>query len=185
MQKRMHADNHGILFDFLYDTEFRWDPHIPRDSDRASDGRFLRVRFAEECGMELPPGYEDHPCSFLEFAIALAYSIDDEIMYDPDNPEQVATWFWLIFGNLGLDAFTDAKMVIDGMYAYDSVTEIVDRAMDRTYEYNGYLGMFPLRKPRMDQRHVEIWYQANAYFIENFFEREELSWGEDMSAVGM
>ena len=166
----MHADNYGILFDFLYDTEFRWPMDIPRDSDRASDGRYLRVRFSEETGLELPEDWNDHPCSFLEFAAALAYSIDDEIMYDADNPEQVATWFWMIFENLGLDKFTDVRMVIDGLYAYECVDEIVERVMDRTYEANGYPGMFPLRKPMADQRHVEVWYQANAYFIENFFE---------------
>lgn len=170
MQKRMHADNYGILFDFLYDTEFRWDRRIPRDSDRASDGRSLRAKFAEEEGTTMPEGCEDHPCSFLEFAVALAYAIDDDIMYDPDNPEQVATWFWLMLDNMGLSKFTDARMVIDGMYAYDRVTEIVDVVMERKYAYNGHPGMFPLRKPEMDQRRVEIWYQANAYFIENFFE---------------
>ena len=42
--------------------------------------------------------------------------------------------------------------------------------MSRDFDYNGYPGMFPLRKPIMDQRSVETWYRANAYMIEEYFE---------------
>ena len=170
IQDRMHAGNYGILFDILYDTEFKWDPNIPRDSDRAANGRYLRLRFADESGIEATDEVMAKPCSFLEFAVALAYAIDDKIMYDAENPEQAADWLWEMFGNIELDRFTDEYLKAGGMTAYMYVVSITDRVMSRRYEYNGYLGMFPLAKPEMDQRKVEIWYQANAYFIERYFD---------------
>lgn len=168
--ERMDAHGYEILFDFLYDVEYRWDPDIPRDSDRESDGRDLRRRFSEETGMELPDGWKSHPCSFLEFVVALAFAIDDEIMYDPYNPGQVSEWFWMMMTNLGLDIFDDRTMLENSASSYEEVTRIVELEMGREFDYNGYPGMFPLRKPIMDQRDVETWYRANAYMIEEYFE---------------
>ena len=170
MLTRMHAGNYGMLFDILNDTPFEWDRKIPRDSDREADGRYLRLRFSNESGIEIVDDILEKPCSFLEFAIALAYAIDDRIMYDAENPEQAADWFWMMLENIGLDKYTDEYLMANGLPAHMYVNEITDRVMKRRYEYNGYLGMFPLAKPEMDQRKVEIWYQANAYFIERFFE---------------
>ena len=169
LMERMRAQDYGILFDYLYDTEFTWKKDIPRDADRASDGRLLRLRFGEEANLDIPDGCLEHPCSFLEFLVGLAYEIDDLIMYDADNPDQAADWFWMMSSNIGLTPYRDVKMVIDGKYAYECVNEIISRVIERTYDYNGDKGLFPLRHPEMDQRKVEIWYQANAYMIENFF----------------
>ena len=168
--EKMHASRYGILFDFLYDTEFVWDPAIPRDSDRAENGKYLRETFSEESLMPMPGWYMDEPCNFLEFAVALAMAIDDSMMYDAENPEQAADWFWMMMSNLDLDRYDDEAMLQGGQVAYLTVSEKVNMVMQRRYDYNGYPGMFPLRKPAMDQRKVEIWYQANAYFIENYFE---------------
>jgi hypothetical protein len=170
MQESMRAANYGILFDILYDVEFEWRRDVPRDADRADDGRYLRLRFAEEEGLECKDEWLIEPCSFLEFLISLAYLIDDRIMYDPEKPDQVVDWFWLMMGNARLDACTDDYMMQGGTLAYSMVMEIVNMIMNRAYDYNGYPGLFPLRKPQMDQRKVEIWYQANAYFIEAYFE---------------
>ena len=167
---RMDAKGYDILFDYLYDVEYRWAPDIPRDSDRESDGRDLRRRFSEETGVQLPFGWKDQPCSFLEFAAALAFAIDDEIMYDPCNPEQVSEWFWMMMENLGLDIYDNHMMLENSAASYEAVDSIVEMEMAREFDYNGYPGMFPLRKPIMDQRSVETWYRANAYMIEEYFE---------------
>lgn len=170
MEERMLASNYSILFDFLNDVEFEWSRDIPRDADRADDGRYLRLRFAEETGIDWRKEYLVHPCSFLEFLISLAFLIDDKIMYDPEKPDQVVDWFWLMMSNSKLDAFTDDYILKGSTLAYELMTETVNMIMYRQYDYNGYPGLFPLRKPAMDQRKVEIWYQANAYFIEEYFE---------------
>ena len=170
LQDTMHADSYSVLFDILYDTPFEWSDDLPRDSDRASDGRYLRLKFSNESGMNVYKDWLDDtwPCSFLEFLVALSYSIDDKIMYDPEEPDQPSRWFWEIMGNIGLDEYDDAKMMKDGMLAWYYVNEIMDRVMCRRYDYNGNGGMFPLRRPAMDQRKVEVWYQANAYMIEGY-----------------
>lgn len=170
MQDRMHAPNHGILFDILHDTEFTWSRDIPRDADRAADGRHLRWMFAKETGEDFRDEWAEWPCSFLEFLIALAFSIDEKIMYDPSKPDQISTWFWLMMENVGLDKYDDETLMRDGMLGYMLVGETTSRVMKRRYDYNGSGGLFPLRKPKMDQRKVEIWYQLNAYFIEEYFE---------------
>lgn len=166
----MGDGSHEILFDVMMDTEFRWDPGIPRDADRESDGRFLRLEFAEEEGWELTDEELAIPCSFLEFMAALARTIEDDLMYDPDEPDRAPEWFWEMMENSGLALFDDRYMVEGRTLAYQMAVETMNRVMERRYEPNGDKGLFPLKHPMADQREVEIWYQANAYFIEEFFE---------------
>lgn len=170
MLREMHADRYSILFDILHDTEFTWSSKLPRDSDREADGRYLRLRFANSSDLDI---WEDWlspswPCSFLEFLIALSYSIDDKIMYDPGKPDQASEWFWEMMGNAGLSRFDDKTLMNESSLGWALVYETVERVMGRRYDYNGNGGLFPLKKPKMDQRRVEIWYQANAYMIENY-----------------
>lgn len=170
LQETMNADGYSILFDILYDTKFTWSHRIPRDGDRASDGRYLRLRFANEAGLDIWSDWLDDswPCSFLEFLIALSYSIDDKMMYDPEKPEQAAEWFWEMLSNMGIASYSDERLLQEGMLGWMTVSAIIDKVLGRRYEYNGNGGLFPLRRPAMDQRNVEIWYQANAYMIENY-----------------
>lgn len=170
MYRRMKASGYEILFDILFDTKFVWDPDIPRDEDRAANGRFLRIRFSDESGMELEDDWLEDDCSFLEFMVALALSIEDKIMYDPEFPDQEADWFWMMMDNCGLAKYDDTRMNREGYSAFKDVSDIVMAIMERDYGFNGYPGLFPLAKPKQDQRTVEIWYQANAYMIENFFD---------------
>ena len=169
LHHKMDDGNHSILFDYLHDTEFKWDKSIPRDADRESDGRYLRMRFAEESDFEFADEWLSGPCSFLEFLVALAYSIEDEIMYDPEYPDRSREWFWMMMDNSGLSKFDDKFMKEGRLLASQMVFETVNMIMERRYERNGALGLFPLKNPQMDQREVEIWYQANAYFIEEYF----------------
>ena len=171
MMEEMHAEDYGMLFDVLHDAEFEWDHRkAPRDADRAADGRYLRLRFANESGMDIWEDWLEWPCSFLEFMVALAYSIDDKIMYDPVRPDGPSLWFWDMMRNCGLDRYDDDNMMRGGMLSHMMVSETVTMIMKRRYEYNGNKGPFPLRHPEMDQREVEVWYQANAYYTEKYFD---------------
>lgn len=164
----MHMEKHGILLDLMADTPFEWSPRLPRDADRAADGRYLRQRFADETGERILRSWlgEAWPCSFLEFLVALAYAVVDNISYEPGMPNQVSDFFWEMMSNMELDVYDDSKMVRDSMCAYYYASEIMGKVMGRRYEYNGNGGPFPLKRPKVDQRDVEIWYQANAYMIE-------------------
>ena len=33
---------------------------------------------------------------------------------------------------------------------------------------NGTGGLFPLKRPRVNQRRVEVWYQMSEYLMENY-----------------
>ena len=170
MERLMKGSRYNVLFDIMYDTEFRWKDDIPRDSDRAANGRYLRVRFAEEIGASVNPEWLDWPCSFLEFLVALALAIEDNIMYDPAVPDQETDIFWEMMDNCGLSKLDNESLTLMGMDGYSRADKIMSTVMDRTYDYNGYPGLFPLAKPAMNQRKVEIWYQANAYMFERYFE---------------
>ena len=160
----MDAWDYGVLFDILYETEFVWT--VERDVNRAEDGKDLRIRFAEQSGLPLPGILKDWPCSFLEMLIGLAYSIEEDITYDPQYGDQTAAWFWVMMGNLHLDAMDDAMMFECGHVADAEVRDICETVMNRTYRADGYGGIFPLQDAPEDQRKVEICYQANAYCVE-------------------
>ncbi len=46
------------------------------------------------------------------------------------------------------------------------IEDIIHTFVWRTYNYNGYGGLFPLDDPKEDQRKVEIWYEFCAWVEE-------------------
>lgn len=156
-----------ILFDLLHDVEYNW--HIERDEGRASDGRYLRERFSDESGMKMPWGALDWPCSFLEFVVGLAYSMEDQIMYDPDTPEGPRDWFWMMMENMDLAKCNDDWMREGEILSFMWVMERVNCVIERRYSRDGSGGIFPLEHPRRDQRETEVWMQMNEYCEERFF----------------
>lgn len=143
----------------LYITDFRFS--IPRDVNRAEDGRELRRRFI------LCNGYEDWyetvmehisgPCTVLEMIIALAIRCEESIMDDTQFGNRTGQWFWSMINNLGLGGMTDDSADID------EVDFVVDRFMNRDYEPNGKGGLFTIRRCEIDLRTVEIWVQMLWY----------------------
>ena len=141
----------------LYTTEFVW--LVPNDDNRVGDGRELRYEFLDENNIVDPdPHWMDEPCSFLEMMVALSRRIAFQVDGHPRE------WFWILIENLDLQRCNDA-------YFNDNlrnvVAETIDRVFWRQYYFNGHGGLFPLNHPNQDQRNVEIWYQMNAYLIEN------------------
>lgn len=137
---------------------------MPNDKNRAADGRQLREEFLDQLSTD---EWDSHwmmsDCSMLEMLIALCIRADFQT--DSDAPVRgVGCWFWEIMDNLNLKQYTDS--------VYEPrILESVDRALtivnDRTYKPNGRGGLFPLRRPKEDQRGVELWYQLAAYLLEN------------------
>lgn len=164
LERQMHAQRYRILFDYLYDVEFVWDPSIPMDENRAKDGIFLREEFSVEEGVEEPISAKYWPCSFLEFLIALCRRIENQVMYDPDSGNDASTWFWELMGNAGLDRYDDDWMLAQRGMGSMIVGEKVYEIMLRRYSPTGEGGLFPLEECDTDQRKVEIWCQINDYF---------------------
>lgn len=156
--------SYSRLFHILHNVAFSW--FVPNDDNRGADGLRLRTIFIDE----LFPFEDDDivisgPCSILEVLVALAIRCENDIMLDLERGDRTSTWFWLMLNNLDLTRYTDSA------FTDEAALEIEDKLsifVNREYEFNGSGGLFPLKHPETDQRAVEIWYQMNAYLIENF-----------------
>lgn len=138
----------------MYTKEFVWD--VPNDDNRIEDGKELRYEFVDnEKLMDVDIGWMHLGCSMFELLVALSRRLCFVTEVEP------RFWFWQMIENLGLRGFTDRMRYND-----NSVIEILDAVIWRTYSENGEGGLFPLRNPQKDQRRVEIWYQMNAYVLE-------------------
>lgn len=137
----------------MYTTPYTW--FIPNDDNRAEDGKNLRDEFAEELDIEIhDQEWLDLDCSMLELILGLSRRLS--FLGDGEPRE----WFWLLVDNLGI-RFNDRRS-----YPPDEVEEVLNNVIWRTYKANGSGGLFPLRRPRGDQREVELWYQLNSYLLE-------------------
>lgn len=150
--------NYNQLVRALFNTKYK--AIIPNDINRYDDGIALRESFIVDA--------IDGPCSMLEMLVALAGRID-RMLADECCEDQSYRWFWEMIRNLGLDLYTDeGYMAYGGLYSIDT---ILLRVIERTYAKDGSGGLFPLKRPDNDQRKLEIWYQMNAYLLENYPEK--------------
>ena len=140
----------------LYNTPFVW--VVPNDANRCEDGRDLRHElFNEMAYPELWEKLDEDDVSVLEVLAALA-----ERMSFQWDKFSIHECFVLYLDNLTLTDFLykwtgTASFVVD---------DILTDWMSRNIEPNGERGLFPLERPRSDQRKIEIWYQMAAYLIE-------------------
>lgn len=140
----------------LFTKEFVW--LVPNDDNRIEDGKNLRYEFVDQAGLDdVDLNWVNLGCSMLELMIGLSRRLAFEVEGEP------ADWFWHLIDNLGLRDHTDTYAYSDG-----EINHILDRIIWRNYQYSGEGGFFPLRWVNVDQRSVEIWYQLNAYILENF-----------------
>lgn len=143
--------NHGeydMLTDHLIDVTFEW--YINGDYNRAADGLFLRENLIGE------RSNIDGPCTVLEMLCALAMRMETEYIGDDcDIFEELLT-------NLDLLYFDN------GNYDEIKVGDILDTWMGRKFNYDGIGSIFPLDRPSIDQRDIEIWQQMQEYINENW-----------------
>lgn len=140
---------------WLHNVEFFWT--IRNDENRAAQGVELRALYDYEANnlpmVQLRETTDPESCSVLEMLIGLAKSLAENIG-DGTN-DDIPYYFWEMIKNLHF-RFTEPNM--NG--------EILDRFLSREYAYSGMGGIFPLQGPSGDQRKVELWYQAQSYFME-------------------
>lgn len=139
----------------LHTTEFY--ATVEMDENRAEDGKELRTYFKEATGKD--SSVIDGPCSVFEMMVALSRRYDGEV--GDINAQNVPDIFWGMVKRLNLYEMDDDH------FDQEKVSSILMSFLDRTYEKDGFGGLFPLVNPREDQRKVEIWYQMQAYIIEN------------------
>lgn len=136
------------LLVYLHSREFTWT--IPKDSNRAEDGKDLRWRFVYENHIHIDDELEG-PCSVLEMILALAIRCEESIMDDPAVGDRTGQWFWKMITNLGLGGMSDRMFDIE--YAEDVVT----RFLERDFAPDGQGGLFTIRNCGYDMRKIEFW----------------------------
>lgn len=151
-------DGYTRLFETMYSTEFVWS--VANDENRAIDGIDLRVVYGNWVGIDVPPGWSEWPCSFLEMVIGLAYRMN-EIMYEAYTGDRTAKYFWKMMHNAGLDRFSDSYLK-ERPTGARSLQKRIDTIIYRGYDEHGSPGLFPNFETKKDLRKVELWYQMQA-----------------------
>ncbi len=95
----------------------------------------------------------------LELLIILSRQLSFEMDDGAD------AWFWHLVQVLDFQQFHDRNF---DDFSREEIATTLERVIWRTYEPNGEGGLFPLRNEERDQRKVELWYQLNAYLLEQF-----------------
>ena len=158
VKTRARARTYWSLFRQLYTTIFV--ALVPHDENRIADARDLRYEFlAENEDVQGDPEWMRLPCSMLELLIILSR----QLSFEMDDPVDV--WFWHLIETLGLEQYNDREY---NEQAEEAIRVALDRVIWRNYKPNGQGGLFPLQHPDRDQRKVELWYQLNAYLLEQF-----------------
>jgi hypothetical protein len=146
---------HWRLLKLLYTREFVW--FVPNDDNRIADGTDLRIEFIDSTQLQdVDPSWIRLPCSVLELMIALSRKLSF------NSGWAYPGCFWGLLDNIQLKQYNDRRN-----YSEDTIQDILDTLIFRTYKYDGRGGLFPLRDGREDQRRVELWYQMCAYILEN------------------
>jgi hypothetical protein len=142
------------MFEGLFNEPFvAW---IPNDDNRASEGQGLRDRYKNETHREISRKLYFSDCNFLEMMVALAHRFAWEIVaLDETVEENIPPCFWTMVNNLEL-------MPNSSNYKKLAVVN------KREYFPSGKGGLFPLENHREDQTKVELWYQMQAYVMENY-----------------
>ncbi len=156
VKRRTASRTHWSLVRQLFTKEFVW--LVPNDDNRVEDGRDLRQEFLDEREIVDPDlAWMGLGCSMLEMLIALSRRLSFEAEGEP------RVWFWHMLGNLDLTQFNDEEY---NELHQQGIDAALDQVIWRTYSPNGSGGLFPLKRPKENQRTVEIWYQLSAYLLE-------------------
>lgn len=149
------------LIKYLYMTEFKY--VLPMDVNRCKDATaILYLKYLNDMGIEydVRTVYE-REVSVLEVLIALSFRCERDIMGEPGSYED-DKWFWIMLENLGLFEYENDR------FNEDDVNYILQKWMNREFNYDGNGSIFPLFRPKRDQREIEIWDQMSDFLNENY-----------------
>jgi hypothetical protein len=153
------AQSFTVISSLMHQVIFT--PLVPYDENRVADAAELRNEFlktaykagpAETANIMIPDA------SVFEVLIELGRKADFMV------PLTAKVWFQIFVENLKLDKYTDQFCLTRSTWP---VERAINRFNNRTYRADGNGGIFPLRRPKHDQREVELWYQMGAYMTDN------------------
>lgn len=146
------------LLGLLYSIPFKY--IIEYDSRRRDDGVGLRDLFEYETGEAAD---WNAPCNVLEVLVSIATYVAEDVIGTHYNTRRTYEWFWMMIDNLGLRGVGD----VDDPAVKNYICKTVDRWLSRKFDYNGNGSPFPIKRPKEDQRKMEIWKQICAYIVDN------------------
>ncbi len=158
-------ENYSNLFSLLFNIPF--EPTLALDENRLVDGIDMRDIFAYFKHIpktRLAPLYEWDECSMLEMIVGLANRMEESIMGNIRYGDRTGQWFWNMLDSLGISEYDNEH------FDENEIREIIDIFNNRCYEYDGRGGLFTLNHPDKDMRSQEIWYQMQAYLLEQYNE---------------
>ena len=162
-------DRYSELLYILYNMEYRWS--IRQDESRATEGLMLRDEYYQLTDKEASWVLEgDWPCNVLEALIPLSRRMDDTLT-DEYHGDRSRVWFWEFIENLGLRQYDNQHLKNDIYDAceYD-VQIIVNRWLDRRFDFDGTGSIFPVPGAVGDQREISTIYQMYNYVCAKYAE---------------
>lgn len=165
-RKYCRGKKYNKLLRFLNDTDFFY--ILEMDENRAEDGISMRYKYGDEYYISEDEIYihlSNKPCSILEMMVALSIRCENHIMDDPEIGNRTGEWFWNMIDNLGLSEMSDDS------YDADYVEMVVQRFLNREYQFDGEGGLFTVRSINIDMRKIDIWYQMCWYLNSVLSER--------------
>ena len=142
------------LYIQLHNTVFLWSPMVPNDRNLLGHVASKRAQF-EEYWLVAPALHErfyNKPATVFEVLL----TISDHMAFLVNG--SAARCFRLLLANLELDCRSTRSEIDEKLVIF----------MERRYDNDGSGGgLFPLHAPDRNQRRVELWYQINAYILEN------------------
>jgi hypothetical protein len=152
--------SYTVVCSLMHNVHFK--DNVFNDDNRNAEGMELREEFvATLSSIEVGDYANLHDlgnASLLEMLIALARRADATVNIG------VSGWFRIFLDNLGLMKYPDP---VCNPRAQSRIKGILTVLNNRSYTPSGEGGLFPLKKPRKDQRTTELWYQMSAYISEN------------------
>ena len=153
----------------LDNRPFRWIIH--NDGNREQDAIREREIFVDTVdhgyGRREVDELMESTITVFEVTVALCKRMDFELDDLVSGP-RVHVWFAELLNNLELGYLVDANFRADTLLI-EEIDEILDRLLDRTYDYNGNGSFFPLKKrPEQHMANIEMWYQMMLYLDENY-----------------
>lgn len=157
--ERIKGKYYEELLEKLYSLPFVVDEH-DRDHSRMVDGAKLREDYKKSNRRLVASGRVAFPreaCTFLEMLIALAYRLDDDVMYEVKFGDRTVDWFWIFIENMQMSDATNEHW---NLHWDRYVTNRYRKIMKHTYGRDGSGGMFIVKeRPDDDMRDIDIWRQ--------------------------
>ena len=151
--------NYATVLNSAFQTTFL--VIIPMDDNRMQDAEYLRKIYYRKTGIKL----YTTDITVLEILVSLAKRLDETALVDAIEGLGSEYWFWVLIKNLGLDSYVDSDRMDQAIIT--EINTIFTRMVARTYDKDGYGGLFPLTNPTRDQIGVDIWFQMMAWLNEN------------------